>query len=228
MTRMKLASFKAIIFDCDGVLVDSEILGLRSLRQAIQEAGIECSLDSLTRFSGRSHAETLAILERESGAALNSSGIATRMDECYRCFVDTEGLQTCAGVRELLSTLSELRIPFTLASSGPRAKVRFSLESARLTSLFPSYICGDDVARAKPAPDIYLAAAALIGMEPTDCLAVEDSPNGLRAALAAGMQVAAITTTFSANDLVDATIVIDSHSELLRQIAGFHVGIPIS
>lgn len=221
---MKLAPFKAIIFDCDGVLVDSEILGLRSLRQAIQEAGVECSLESLTRFSGRSHAETLAILERESGVALDSSGIATRMDECYRCFVETEGLETCAGIRELLSALSELRMPFTLASSGPRAKVCFSLASARLTSLFPSYICGDDVARAKPAPDIYLAAATLIGMEPTDCLAVEDSPNGLRAALSAGMQVAAITTTFASKDLADATIVIDSHSELLRQIAEFRVG----
>jgi beta-phosphoglucomutase-like phosphatase (HAD superfamily) len=92
--------------------------------------------------------------------------------------------------------------------------VLFSLQSAGLTAAFPRFICGDDAARAKPAPDLYLAAAALIGAQPEECLAIEDAPNGVRAALAARMQVIAVTTTFNAALLADAHLVVDSLSNL--------------
>jgi beta-phosphoglucomutase-like phosphatase (HAD superfamily) len=147
---MKLAPFHAVIFDCDGVLVDSERLGLRSLQQVLHEVGVERSLDFLACFSGRSHSETLAELEAESGEPLLAMGIAERMDNCYINLVGVEGLQLCSGVPQLLSWLSTRRIPFTLASSGPRRKVLFSLQSAGLASAFQHFICGDDTARAKP------------------------------------------------------------------------------
>jgi HAD superfamily hydrolase (TIGR01509 family) len=216
---MKLASFHAVIFDCDGVLVDSEGLGLRSLQQALQEAGVERSLDSLTRFSGRSHSETLAELEAESGEPLLEMGIAERMDNCYINLVGAEGLQLCPGVPQLLSWLSTRRIPFTLASSGPRSKVLFSLQNVGLASAFPHFICGDDAARAKPAPDLYLAAAALVGVAPTACLAVEDAPNGVRSACAAGMQVVAVTTSYGASTLAEANLVVNSLSMLPHYLA---------
>lgn len=219
----KLAPFRAVIFDCDGVLVDSEVLGLRSLQQALREAGVERSLDSLTRFSGRSHGETLAVLERESGIPLLTNGVAERMDECYIELVREGGLRPCVGITELLAWLSESRIPFTLASSGPRRKVLFSLESAGLASVFPQFVCGDDAARAKPAPDLYLAAAALINIDPNSCLAIEDAPNGVRAALSAGMQVVAVTTTFDAIALADAHLVVHSLSDLPRYFTGSQV-----
>lgn len=216
---MKLASFRAVIFDCDGVLVDSEPLGLRSLQQALHEAGVERSLDSLTRFSGRSHGETLAELEAESGLPLLASGLAKRMDECYMDIVGAEGLRLCPGVAQLLSILTAWKIPFTLASSGPRRKVLFSLQSAGLASAFPHFLCGDDVARAKPAPDLYLAAAALVGADPTECLAIEDAPNGVRSACAAGMQVVGVTTSFAASALAEANLIVDSLSLLPHYFA---------
>lgn len=211
---MKLAPFRTVIFDCDGVLVDSEVLGLRSLQQALHEAGVERSLESLTRFSGRSHGETLAELEAESKVRLLASDVAKRMDECYMHLVGAEGLRPCPGIPQLLSWLSASQIPFTLASSGPRRKVLFSLQSAGLAGAFPHFICGDDVARAKPAPDVYLAAAALVGAAPAECLAVEDAPNGVQAARAAGMQVVAVTTSFGASALAEANLVVESVSLL--------------
>ena len=220
---MKLAPFRAVIFDCDGVLVDSELLGLRSLQLALQEAGVERSLSSLARFSGRSHSETLAELEAESGVPLLAGQVARRMDECYVQLVKSEGLQPCSGVPRLLLHLAACQIPFTLASSGPRRKVLFSLQTAGLASAFPRFVCGDDVARAKPAPDLYLAAASLIGVPPADCLAIEDAPNGVRAACAAGMQVVAVTTNFAASALAEANLVLTSLSLFPLEFEGEHV-----
>ena len=216
---VKLAPFRAVIFDCDGVLVDSEALGLRSLQQALNEVGVERSPGSLARFSGRSHGETLAELEAESGVALLASAVAKRMDECYVRLIGADGLRPCPGIPQLLSWLSACQIPFTLASSGPRRKVLFSLQSAGLASAFPHFLCGDDVARAKPAPDLYLAAAALVGADPTECLAIEDAPNGVRSARAAGMQVIGVTTSFGASSLAEANLIVDSLSLLPHYFA---------
>ncbi|HUO34292.1 MAG TPA: HAD family phosphatase [Candidatus Acidoferrum sp.] len=212
---MALSPFRAVIFDCDGVLVDSEALGLRTLQLALREAGVERSPESLFQFTGRSHGETLAQLESESGMPLLSGNVAERMDEFYMRLVETDGLNTLPGVRELLSWLVDYRIPFTLASSGPRRKVLFSLRNAGLAAKFPRFVCGDDVSRAKPAPDVYLAAAELIGFSPADCLAIEDAPNGIRAASAAGMQVVGLTSTFASDRLSDANLVVDSLAILL-------------
>lgn len=211
---MQLAPFRAVIFDCDGVLVESEPLGLRSLQLALREAGVDRPLGMLTRFSGRSHHETLAELESESGLPLRARGVAERMDEHYMNIVGAEALNPCPGVPQLLHWLKTHQVPFTLASSGPRRKVLFSLQSAGLSAHFTQFICGDDVSNAKPAPDPYLAAAALIGVPPADCLAIEDAPNGVRSARRAGMQVIAVTTSFTVEALAEAHWVIDSLSEL--------------
>jgi beta-phosphoglucomutase-like phosphatase (HAD superfamily) len=211
---MKLSLFRAVIFDCDGVLVDSERLGLRSLQHALHEVGVERSLGFLARYSGRSHIESLAELEAQSGEPLLATGVAGRMDDCYINLVRAEGLQLCSGVPQLLSWLSTRRIPYTLASSGPRRKVQFSLQSVGLSLVFPHFICGDDAARAKPTPDLYLAAAALVGVDPAECLAIEDAPNGVRSACAAGMQVVAVTTSYGPSELAEATLVVDSLSRL--------------
>lgn len=207
---MTLAPFRAVIFDCDGVLVDSEPLGLRSLQEALREVGVERSLDSLSRFTGRSHRDTLAELESESGVPLLSHHIAERMDDGYMRLVGAEGLRPFPGVSPLLAWLAAQRIPFTLASSGPRRKVLFSLQSAGLASAFPHFKCGDDVARAKPAPDLYLSASSLLGIPPADCLAVEDAPMGIRSASAAGMQVVGIASTFARDKLSEADVVLNS------------------
>lgn len=217
---MSLAPLRAVIFDCDGVLVDSEALGLRSLQQALCDVGIERSLAALSRFFGRSHSETLGELERESGAPLPNHEIERRMDECYATLVEAEGLHPYPGVPRLLLQLAACQIPFTLASSGPRTKVQFSLQRAGFAAAFPRFACGDEVARAKPSTDLYLAASALLGVPPVYCPAIEDAPNGVQAARAAKMRVVAVTTTFKASELSNADLILDSLLHLPLDLGG--------
>ncbi|HLY62288.1 MAG TPA: HAD family phosphatase [Terriglobia bacterium] len=207
---MKLAPFQGVIFDCDGVLVDSEPLGLRSLQQALGEAGVGWPIESLKKFSGRSHSETLSEVAAETGVPLLARGVQQQMDNCYEQLTATQGLRACAGVPRFLAQLTNHQIPFTLASSGTRRKVLTSLRAAGLVDAFPRFVCGDDVARAKPAPDIYIAAAACLGLFPADCLAIEDAPSGIRSARQAGMQVVAVSTTFPMSALAEANLILDS------------------
>ena len=216
---------RAVIFDCDGVLVESEMLGLRSLQLALQDAGLEMPMESLTRFSGRSHHETLVELERQSGVSLLGRDLDERLQVHYTDLIRTVGLRTCPGVTEFISALKQKRIPFTLASSGPRRKVLLSLRSTGLEPEFPEFISGDDVIRAKPAPDPYLAAAALLRTEASDCLAIEDAPNGIRSARAAGMQVIAVTNTYKSEMLTEADLIIDNIRKLDLSSSGLIVSI---
>ena len=204
----------AVIFDCDGVLVESEMLGLQSLQMALDDTGLALPLTSLTRFSGRSHHETLRELEQESGIPLLGRDLDERMHDHYVGLVRSRGLNLCPGISEFIGELKRKSIPFTLASSGPRRKVAFSLRSVRLDSEFPRFICGDDVSRAKPAPDPYLAAAALLQINAGHCLAIEDAPNGIRSARAAGMMVVAVKNTFQEDVLAEADLIVDD----VRQI----------
>jgi beta-phosphoglucomutase-like phosphatase (HAD superfamily) len=167
------------------------------LNSLMHEAGVERSIASLKYFSGRSHTETLAELEAEVGVPLLTHQVERRMDECYTRLVQAEGLRPCHGVPLLLLQLTACQIPSTLASSGRRKRVQFSVHHAGLAPAFPHFVCADDVSCAKPAPDLYLAAAAIIGVPPRECLAVEDAPNRVRA----GMQVVAVTTSFPASAL---------------------------
>jgi beta-phosphoglucomutase-like phosphatase (HAD superfamily) len=199
---------RAVIFDCDGVLVESEMLGLRSLQAALLDAGLELPVESLTRFSGRSHHETLTELERECGIPLVGRDLDERMHLHYIWLVGSIGLRQCQGIPEFIAELKVGHIPFTLASSGPRRKVLFSLRSAGLEREFPEFISGDDVARAKPAPDPYLAAAALLHVKASECLAIEDAPNGIRSAHTAGMQVVAVDNTYEEGVLAEADLVV--------------------
>jgi len=220
-TRSLLSQVRAVVFDCDGVLVESEMLGLRSLHMALRDAGLEMPMESLTRFSGRSHHETLIELEQESGVSLLGRNLDERMQLHYMGLIRSNGLRPCPGIPEFIAALKQKYIPFTLASSGPRRKVLLSLRSSGLEPDFPDFISGDDVSRAKPAPDPYLAAAAILDINPSDCLAIEDSPNGIRSARAAGMRVIAVTNTYKREMLAEADVVIDRIHELAVSNTGW-------
>jgi len=211
---------RAVIFDCDGVLVESEVLGLRSLQMALKDAGLEMPMDSLIRFSGRSHQETLTELERESGVTLLGRNLDEHLQLHYMNLVRSSRLHPCSGIPEFIAALKQKNIPFTLASSGPRRKVLLSLRSAGLESEFPDFISGDDVSRAKPAPDPYLAAAAILHVKPPDCLAIEDAPSGIRSARAAGMQVIAVTNTYKREMLAEADLIVDDIKQLAVSTTG--------
>ena len=180
------AGFGLIIFDCDGVLVDSEPVISAAHVAVLGECGYRTTgQELLDRFTGVPEPEVLATLERESGLRFPASYHARVSAQIDRAF--DAALEAMPGMRELLIRLRTRRC---VASSGPPERVRRSLERTGLLEFFdPNIFTASMVARGKPAPDLFLHAAGSLRTDPGRCLVVEDSPAGVRAGVAAGMAV---------------------------------------
>lgn len=175
-----------LIFDCDGVLVDSERLAHDVLLQMLAEAGITMTLQqAYDRFMGASTEKCVAILQDLLDAPPPADFMPRYADRCFAAF--REGLSAVDGIPPLLDALT---LPYCVASNGPREKMRFTLGHTGLLPRFEGRLfSAQDVERPKPAPDLFLHAARTLGAEPQRCVVVEDSPTGVAAARAAGMTV---------------------------------------
>lgn len=187
---MKDVSTGLVIFDCDGVLVDSEPLAMRALLETIAEAGL--TLDpahGYERFLGVSLATTCAILSDEYGIDLTHAALERmrrRLDELMRA-----ELKPVAGVH---AALDALQVPYCVASSSQPERIKLSLDVTDLARRFGSSVFSATmVSRGKPEPDLFLYAAERMGVAPSLCMVVEDSPMGVAAAKRAGMRVCAFT-----------------------------------
>lgn len=182
-----------IIFDCDGVLVDSEHIVCRILAEEMNKLGLETSVEALDEeFSGRPAADCLLEIETRYGGPLPEHyfhNTERRIREAFHA-----ELEPVAGIEELLEHLSQVKLQTGLkscvASSGSHEKMQLTLNKTGLYDYFDGRIfSADDVSRGKPHPDLFLHAAQSMGVEPQHCLVVEDSIAGVKAAVAAGMAV---------------------------------------
>jgi HAD superfamily hydrolase (TIGR01509 family) len=176
--------FDLVIFDCDGVLIDSEPIANRAHAEILAACSYTIGEEELARrFCGVSDADMLATIEREWGQALPESyaqRVAALLAREYR-----RSLQPIAGIHQALAGLT---LPVCVASSGTPERIRLGLESVDLFDCFaPNLFSAAMVARGKPAPDIFLYAAERMGADPRRCLVIEDSLAGVDAAAAAGM-----------------------------------------
>jgi HAD superfamily hydrolase (TIGR01509 family) len=178
---------QAVIFDCDGVLVDSEGLASRVEAELIRELGLELSVEQVhDLFLGKTVEGVLELIAARSGRTLTPTFVYNWAFATAHAF--SRELQPVAGVRAVAEELRARGLRLAVASQSPLARVRFSLEVARLADLFGDHIYVTSmVARPKPAPDVYLLAASRLGVRPEECVVVEDSPAGAAAAKAAGM-----------------------------------------
>lgn len=206
----------AVVFDLDGVLVDSEQLWDSARRELVDERGGTWRGDATRTMMGMSAPEWSRYVREELAVDLEpqaiSAAVVERLERLYR-----ERLPLLPGAREAVLAASERR-PLGLASSSNREIIDLVLELAGLDRCFTATVSSEEVAHGKPAPDVYLEAARRLGIAPTECAAVEDSTNGLRSAAAAGMTVIAIPNeAFLPSDdaLQLATAVVDSLDELL-------------
>ncbi|MDF2235441.1 HAD family hydrolase [Albimonas sp. CAU 1670] len=174
-----------VIFDCDGVLIDSEAISARMLVAEMKTRGIDIDLAYVARhFLGRSYPVVLKVIREDFGVDLPESFEADYRRRLLAAF-ETE-LTVMPGVT---AALDRLATPYRLATSSSPARVARSLEIAGLAERFAGRIStASEVARGKPAPDLFLLAARKAGVAPERCLVIEDSENGVRAALAAGME----------------------------------------
>jgi HAD superfamily hydrolase (TIGR01509 family) len=182
--------FEAVLFDCDGVLVDSEPITNGVLREMLNEAGWAISqAECMAIFIGKAVRDERARIERETGRPLTEDWIRAfyaRRDRRLRA-----ELKTMDGALDAVAAVHrQVNGRIACASGADRAKVVMQIEIAGMQPYFGDRIfSGHDMPRSKPAPDVYLAAAAHLGVDPRRCLVIEDTATGVRAGLDAGATV---------------------------------------
>ncbi|MCM0610237.1 MAG: HAD family hydrolase [Ideonella sp. WA131b] len=202
-----------VIFDCDGVLVDSELLSHSVLREMIAEFGVDLTLEeTLEHFMGTSTEKCLEVLNSLVGQSAPADFFHQFRTRTFAAFA--RDLTSVQGAPELLAAL---HVPYCVASNGPREKMRFTLGHTGLLPLVEGRLfSAQDVARPKPAPDLFLNAAASLGAQASSCVVIEDSPTGVAAARAAGMVVYGFAAMGQSKKLFQAgaQLVFGSMSEL--------------
>lgn len=214
--RGAFADAAAVIFDNDGVLVDSEPVSLAAYRDAIREQGVDLCEQDDEKYCGLTDADIVRDMEKVYGLELDLPRFQARKRELYFLYARERGLAAFPGARALLEALVAAGRPMALASSAPTEKIGHNLAAAGLEGLFRVVVTGEDFARGKPDPEIFLRAAERLGVEPGRCVVIEDSINGLRAARAAEMFGIGITNTFPADRLAPhADAVVASLDQLM-------------
>ena len=177
----------AVIFDMDGLMLDTERLAPRAWVEAAASLSVEFDLALTQPMVGRNFRDCQAIIIDRYGPAYPTADLMRAWHVAYDAIVDREGIALKPGLLDLLDWLEARRIPKAVATSTRRDRAQAKLANTALLSRFVALVGGDEVARGKPEPDIFLAAAARLGEAAQHCLVLEDSEPGVRAALAAGM-----------------------------------------
>jgi HAD superfamily hydrolase (TIGR01509 family) len=184
-----------VIFDCDGVLVDSEPLVNRVEAEFVAARGWSATPSEMgALFKGHTFERTVQLLEARLPGGISKVGVYELAMAIAQVF--QKELAAVPGVHALIAALRERAIPICVASQSALPRVRLSLQICGLDSFFDDRVfTASMVARPKPAPDLFLHAARTLGTAPAQCVVIEDSPSGVRAAVAAGMKVLGYAAT---------------------------------
>lgn len=182
---------QAVIFDLDGLLVDSEPLAANAMAGFLASYGIQVNPATQARMLGRRLSEAIAIAQDDYAIDAPLAILSEQYSEARKAAL-RGSVQPMPGANEILRAVRSASMRIALATSGMRSHADISLMETGLSGLFDIEVTGDDVKRGKPAPDLFLLAAERLGVAPQSAVVLEDSPLGVEAAVRAGMQVIAV------------------------------------
>ena len=191
---------KSVLFDMDGVLVDSEELTFIAAKEMFSERGVQVCRQDFSRFIGAGDKAYFSGAASAHGLTYDRS-MSDITYAKYAKLVETHDIAYKNTVKTVLK-LKDMGLKLALCTSSDIVKMKINIAAIGLSDKFDAIIHGGDIQNNKPAPDIYLKGAALLETDPSECLVVEDAENGILAAKAAGMHNVALTTTFSREELI--------------------------
>ena len=175
-----------VLFDMDGLVLDSEVLYTRFWREAAHCLGFPMTVEQSLGMRSLGKSLGQPYLESLFGSGVDYTILRNKRIELMDAYVEEHGIAPKPGIYELMDFLQEHHIPAAITSSSPMDYICRHLENADLLHRFQQLCSGHDIPNGKPAPDIYLLGAKKLGLDPKNCLALEDSPTGIRSAYAAG------------------------------------------
>lgn len=209
---------RGVLFDMDGVLVDSERFIAKAAIMMFNELGINAKAEDFQPFIGTGENRYLGGVAEKYKIAVDLPKIKARTYEIFGEIARNK-LFALPGASEFISRCIKKELKLALATSADKIKMEINLTEIGLSpEIFNSIITGEDVLNKKPFPDIYIKAAESIGLKPEECLVIEDAVSGIRAGKAAGCKCLALTTSFSSEALTEADWIYESFAEVPDEV----------
>lgn len=206
---------KAVIFDMDGVLVDSQPYHFKADIDTMTEYGVIKDQKFYESFAGTLTADRMRTLKEMFGLDVPVEEMTIKRENMILDIMGKEDIKPVSGIPEFLRSIKEKGLTTAVASSSDYKLINLILDRLKIAKYFDSVTSGSDVKRGKPSPDVFLLAAERIGIEPAECLVVEDSENGVKAAKAAGMKALGyINPTSGKQDLSLADFITDDFKKI--------------
>lgn len=208
-------SMRAVIFDMDGVISDTEPLQAQAEAEIMKNVGLTISVqEMIDRFSGVPAIDVWKTLYQENGIPLPNMQVLKKQKLAILSRIAIGNIREIPGSIALIRTLQTKKVPIAIASSSTREFIDIVLEELGLTEAFGVIVSGTEVSHGKPAPDIFLLAAKRLGMKPEDCIVIEDALRGVQAAEAAKIKCIGYKPKHSNQDLSLATFIVKDLREL--------------
>lgn len=206
---------KAVIFDMDGVLIDSQPIHYKADMTTLEKLGVSISLKQLEQYAGTSNPNRFARFKKDFGIEQSVEEITIIQESIIFDLIAKNNLRPIKGVKQLLDDLKLHNLKLAVASSSSHKFIDAVLTKINVKDYFDIIVSGEDLKNSKPAPDIFLATANKLNIAPFDCIVIEDSENGVVAALAANMKCIGYINPNSGNqDLSKATLIVNDFAKI--------------